>query len=169
MRRRWIQASKRSGSRSPRIATQALTSASWTASSARSSCRRIRRAIRYQPCSEPATSAVKAPWSPPCARRTRSRCIAPSRPSSGRLATFGEYESGPAKIVPSGSQRPALERVAELGNRSCCKLGAGKDGVEHLAREPAGEGVLLAHVVAAEEGPSVDADLSAVPELREGA
>ncbi len=52
MRRRWSHASKRSGSRRPRRSRQAITSASWRASSARSMSRRIRWAIAKSRSSE---------------------------------------------------------------------------------------------------------------------
>src|SRR6187549_2838316 len=50
---------------------------------------------------------------------------------------------------------------------SPCEIaGAGEHGVEHRLGEPAGEGVLLARVVAAEHGERTDADLEAVGEPR---
>src|SRR5262245_39068488 len=62
----------------------------------------------------------------------------------------------PSLCLPPPSARSSPREIA----------GAGEDVVEHRLRESSGEGVLLAGVVAAEDGEPVDGHLEAVPEPR---
>src|SRR6476469_5107711 len=63
--------------------------------------------------------------------------------------------------------RAALLVPPPTARSSPCEIpGAGEDGVEHRLGEPSGEGVLLAGVVAAEDGAPVEGHFEAVPESR---
>jgi hypothetical protein len=82
-RRRWSHASKRSGSRSPRRSRQAITSASWRASSARSMSRRIRWAILNSRSVRTRIRSTYASLSPLRAASTRSRSTVLPLPGAG--------------------------------------------------------------------------------------
>src|SRR5689334_16514755 len=88
--------------------------------------------------------------------------------SSVVLLIRGLRKSSP----PRGCWRSELETAEMLERfRRRCRLGEKRlrpleDGVGHRLGEPAGEGVLLARVVAAEQSPASELDLGSMAELR---
>src|SRR4051794_13182127 len=74
---------------------------------------------------------------------------------SGSILAFMQTDCQPLQVAMSHSTSRVGGEVA----------GAGEHRVEHGFGQPAGERVLLAHVIAGEHGPTIHLGLDAVPEL----
>ena len=113
----WSQASNRSGSRSARRSRQAITSASWKASSARSTSRRIRCAIANSRSARGRTRSTNASRSPRWAASTRSRSTARplGRPVGGAVQLYWSGSVGAA--FSQGVPEVVRLRSAALGSR----------------------------------------------------
>src|SRR5689334_4807052 len=113
--RRWSHASNRSGSRSPGRSRQAITSASWRASSVRSTSRRIRCAIAKRRSPRVRIRSAYASLSPRRARSTRSRSTHPSPRCAQRGRRPNHYGSaGLGRVHFSGGAFVGGPRLAAM-------------------------------------------------------
>ena len=122
----WSHASNRSGSRSACRSRQAITSASWKASSARSTSRRIRCAIANSRSARGRTRSTYASRSPRWAASTRSRStVAPLAPSRGRRPTLlvaaerAAFRNREAATLPEERPRGTRRGLARTAGGQC--------------------------------------------------
>ena len=97
-------------------------------------------------CSRAGRRSARAAWSPPAHRRWSGRC------ARGRGRERKDALQGQRRTAAARSRDPRFGvRRAERDRLRRNRRGGGEDVVEHRRGEPAGEGVLLAGVVAADQ------------------